>query len=458
LPKPARKFSLFIYAALAFFLAFLGKDFFIHPEISLRASQPSNSVPQNDDFASYIDEIRGAVGLLGITYNDTLARAAQSHADYILRNQNFKNPHDEVASGVGFTGEQVFERAVHFGYFTRFTAENISQNELTVQGSVDNLLSSIYHRFGFLNYALDEIGMGRAQDANRRIYVYNMGNGRLNVHCMSVPEVTERGYYLSNICADTSARVAKSAFDRATQGSRPQFIRFPLDGYGVAYFGGEDPDPMPGCKITGNPVSIEFAHDAGDIKMRDFEIFAADGTKITDTRTITQSSDVNHIFTDRQFALFPRAVLDFGADYRAKFSFTQDGKERELEWKFRTKTPYNPYFVVRGGEVLGVEAGKTYDIFFAPNDCNDVFEQYSVGYTIFAKPAVWYSSHNTLTIKVEGVANKGISITTDNGKRVDVVLLDTSDDFKYKNLYLIIFAIVALVVVLTIINERRRRA
>ena len=72
----------------------------------------------------------------------------------------------------------------------------------TYKNSVDGLFSAIYHRFGFLDFTTDEIGIGESDDSNLYVYTYDIGNKRLREFCNkgeSDSDIT--GYYMT-ICAD----------------------------------------------------------------------------------------------------------------------------------------------------------------------------------------------------------------------------------------------------------------
>ena len=81
------------------------------------------------------------------------------------------------------------------------------------------------------------------------------------------------------------------------------YVKFPDATAVTPYFSGEIPDPFPECKITANPVSIEFNANAGEVKFKDFEIFK-DGRKIQNLHIITSANDINSKFSSKQFAVF----------------------------------------------------------------------------------------------------------------------------------------------------------
>ena len=84
---------------------------------------------------------------------------------------------------------------------------------------------------------------------------------------------------------------------------------------------------------------------------------------------------------------------------------------KQIKWSFKTKTPQNPYFDARDGDVLGVDADKTYEIFFRPKDCNDLMTRYVYRVSGFAEAQIKQSGINTLSVKLKGLAGDTLSVT-----------------------------------------------
>ena len=61
--------------------------------------------------------------------------------------------------------------------------------------------------------------------------------------------------------------------------------------------------------------------------------------------------------------------------------------------------------------MLGVDAGKTYEIFFRPKDCNDLMTRYVYKVSGFAEAQIKQSGTNTLSMKLKGLAGDTLSIT-----------------------------------------------
>ena len=408
--KRGLKFSLL---ACAFFLAGCdilggqGKDSALKS-----AKQPEFSFVPDSDAVSYLNEYRRGSGLSSLKQNQILSQAAKNHADYSAQNEYMG--HDETAGRAKFSGADPVSRAIAAGYKSRHILENIAYKN-DFKEAVDGLFSAIYHRFAFLNLSVDEVGYALASKDKFNAFVFEMGNSRLNAFCARGASDTGAGRFYTNVCADKNLKIKDDKFDNFTGSSKP-FVKFPGSTAVTPYFSGEIPDPFPECKITANPVSIEFNVNAGEIKFKDFEIFK-DGKKLQNLHVITSKNDVNSKFSKGQFAAFAREVFDFGAQYEAVFSYEQANAQstgaqvKQIKWSFKTKTPQNPYFDARDGDMLGVDAGKTYEIFFRPKDCNDLMTRYSYKASGFMTPAVAQSGTNTLSVKLKGLAGDTLSIT-----------------------------------------------
>ena len=408
--KRGLKFSLL---ACAFFLAGCdilggqGKDSALKS-----AKQPEFSFVPDSDAVSYLNEYRRGSGLSSLKQNQILSQAAKNHAEYSAQNEYMG--HDETAGRAKFSGADPVSRAIAAGYKSRHILENIAYKN-DFKEAVDGLFSAIYHRFAFLNLSIDEVGYALASKDKFNAFVFEMGNSRLNAFCARGASDTGAGRFYTNVCADKNLKIKDDKFDNFTGSSKP-FVKFPGSTAVTPYFSGEIPDPFPECKITANPVSIEFNVNAGEIKFKDFEIFK-DGKKLQNLHVITSKNDVNSKFSKGQFAAFAREVFDFGAQYEAVFSYEQANAQstgaqvKQIKWSFKTKTPQNPYFDARDGDMLGVDAGKTYEIFFRPKDCNDLMTRYVYKVSGFAEAQIKQSGTNTLSVKLKGLAGDTLSIT-----------------------------------------------
>lgn len=456
--KRGLKFSLL---ACALFLAGCdilgGQD----KDVALKsAKQPEFSFVSDSDAVSYLNEYRRGSGLSGLKQNQILSQAAKNHADYSAQNEYMG--HDETAGRAKFSGATPADRALAVGYKSTLVLENIAYKS-DFKEAVDGLFSAIYHRFAFLNLSVDEVGYALASKDKFNAFVFEMGNSRLNAFCARGASDTGAGRFYTNVCADKNLKIKDAKFDNFTGAMKP-YVKFP-DAIAVTpYFSGEIPDPFPECKITANPVSIEFNANAGEVKFKDFEIFK-DGRKLQNLHVITSKNDVNSKFSKGQFAVFSREVFDFGAQYEAVFSYEQANAQstgaqvKQIKWSFKTKTPQNPYFDARDGDVLGVDTGKTYEIFFRPKDCNDLMTRYVYKVSGFAEAQIKQSGTNTLSVKLKGLAGDTLSITA-GGMSVKVRLKTSSPEAVRERRAFYVKAgvmIAGVVVIFALIGRKMRR-
>ena len=456
--KCGLKFSLL---ACAFFLAgcdiLSGRD----KDATLKsAKQPEFSFVSDSDAVAYLNEYRRGSGLSSLRQNQILSQAAKNHAEYSAQNEYMG--HDETAGRAKFSGADPVSRAIAAGYKSSHILENIAYKN-DFKEAVDGLFSAIYHRFAFLNLSVDEVGYALASKDKFNAFVFEMGNSRLNAFCAKGASDTGAGRFYTNVCADKNLKIKDAKFDNFTGSSKP-FVKFPDAAAVTPYFSGEIPDPFPECKITANPVSIEFNANAGEIKFKDFEIFK-DGKKLQNLHVITSKNDVNSKFSKGQFAAFAREVFDFGAQYEAVFSYEQANSQsagaqlKQIKWSFKTKTPQNPYFDARDGDVLGVDAGKTYEIFFRPKDCSDLMTRYSYKASGFMTPTVAQSGTNTLSVKLKGMAGDTLSIVA-GGMSVKVRLKTSSPEAVRERRAFYVKAglmIAGVIVVFALIGRKMRR-
>ena len=456
--KRGLKFSLL---ACAFFLAGCdilggqGKDSALKS-----AKQPEFSFVPDSDAVAYLNEYRRGSGLSGLKQNQILSQAAKNHADYSAQNEYMG--HDEAAGRAKFSGATPADRAIAVGYKSTLVLENIAYKS-DFKEAVDGLFSAIYHRFAFLNLSVDEVGYALASKDKFNAFVFEMGNSRLNAFCARGASDTGAGRFYTNVCADKNLKIKDAKFDNFTGSSKP-FVKFPDATAVTPYFSGEIPDPFPECKITANPVSIEFNANVGEVKFKDFEIFK-DGRKLQNLHVITSKNDVNSKFSKGQFAAFSREVFDFGAQYEAVFSYEQANAQstgaqvKQIKWSFKTKTPQNPYFDARDGDVLGVDADKTYEIFFRPKDCNDLMTRYVYKVSGFAEAQIKQSGTNTLSVKLKGLVGDTLSITA-GGMSVKVRLKTSSPDAVRDRRAFYVKAglmIAGVVVIFALIGRKMRR-
>jgi len=296
---------------------------------------------------AYLNSIRQEAGLIKLTSDTSLGKAAVSHAKYLLAQQKYG--HYEKKGHRGYTGRTPSQRALHAGYLSRAVMENVSVNAKNYQRSIDTLLSAIYHRFVFLNFDKNEIGMGSAfgKKKKRKIisaFVYLMGSSEVSGLCREFFELQNGTFYMNNLCKDPAQMVPQYLYDEKRQKVRKKNARIvlhpPADARNVLpVFYTEHPHPLPGSKVSGYPVSVQFNPAFySSVKLRKFRLYDdVKGKEIKKVKVLTHSNDVNHRFTSLQFALMPLKRLDYAKTYRVEFEAVADGKRIKKNWKFTTR-------------------------------------------------------------------------------------------------------------------------
>lgn len=156
------------------------------------------SIPANASEAlQYLNTLRQQAGMLALQSESSLTSAATKHALYLNRNKqgkidSFHDAHMQSRNTPLFIGKNVSDRAKKMSYPHGLVSENISVGNRNVSEAIDLLMSGIYHRFGFLDFSIDEVGVGISQ-AN---YVFNMGRNDISRTCKNPEQnaLSTKGY------------------------------------------------------------------------------------------------------------------------------------------------------------------------------------------------------------------------------------------------------------------------
>lgn len=425
------------------------------PNDAKEASESKSGLSFYQNPLDYLNDIRTDVGLNTLTADYTLEIAAQNHAKYVVANNEIS--HDETAGKINFTGITPQDRAFAAG-FNSSVIENFSYNAEDMKMAIDSLMSAIYHRFGFLDFHIDSVGIGFADDNKISSYVFEMGNSNVENFCKKGVNENGFGEFVFGFCKDKKLAMQKKNFLQAQDLNFIDYVVYPNNEPALAIFNGEIPDPMPKCKILSTPVSIEFNKNAGNIEMQDFKIFNQNGDELKNTEIIDKNNDINGRFNQFQFAVFSKEIFDFDSTYKAQFDYTQNGEAKRIEWEFKTQTPKNHYFVVNGGENLALLPNMTYDIFVRPSDCNDVFKKFKISYSNMQKPEISGLFGNILRVNLNGAKGAKAEISLDNGKTLKLFLKEKSPNYSDNRIKLGIFAGISGIILVFMIIKRRKNA
>lgn len=361
---------------------------------------------------SYLNNIRSQAGLAPLTLNPALTKSAKNHTVYLYKH-GF-SAHYQDKRKAYFTGYAPVDRATYVGYPSLLVLENVSDGQESYKDSIDGLMSAIYHRFGFLNFKIDEIGFAR--QAN--YYVYNMGYSKLRQLCEMNHKIND-SYYQP--CADKSKKVPQQAFDTVNQlllSKLQPVVVYPVPSQTKVQtvFYEEIPDPLPDRSISGYPISVQFNEQlVKGIKLQSFKLYKNCQTEVLKTRLLDKNADPNQVFTAHEFALFPLDRLEFGTLYCVEFKFLQNDRPRTLSWSFETEDLDN-LIDVKKDERFIIESGKTYHFNIKPWDVTKIVNNINYTYVNTVKiEKVKFLDHYVIIFKATG--RPGDQVNLSLGKR-----------------------------------------
>jgi len=335
---------------------------------------------QEQKALEYLNYLRVNAGLVPLLENRYLKEAAKNHANYLVLNGAIG--HFEDRNKIGFTGEFGSNRAIYAGYKTSMVIENISSNNFNYKESIDGLMSAIYHRFGFLDFNIDEIGIGVSQNLNNRYqtaFVYDMGSFSLENLCKNENSTKEFKTYVVGVCADRSLKIDGSLFTKTLRDNKlknSKVVIYPFDGQEdiPPAFYDELPDPLPEYSVSGFPISISFNEAFfKSVKLIDFRLFKGK-REIVQKVVYSKESDPNGRLKRGEFALFPLNRLDWNSKYRVEVKYIADGKTYKKSWHFKTKSfEKNFYKVTDSNKKFVITAGTPSIFYFPPTSRDDVF-------------------------------------------------------------------------------------
>ena len=333
------------------------------------------------DALHYLNTLRQHSGLIKLKANKKLNHATKAHASYLVRQQ--KNGHLEKKGWRGYTGKTPSDRVLKAGYLSRMVMENVTVNTKNYRDSIDVLFSAIYHRFVFLNFDKDEIGMGNAiTKKSKRIhssFVYNLGSKEIEKLCEGYYLKQNGFFYMQNLCADSSVEVPEYRVKEKQDKIRVKnsnIILYPYkDAHNISpVFYTESPHPLPGSKVSGFPISVQFNPSAySKVHLKEFSLYDAKGKEVKKKKIITESNDKYKRFTPLQFAFMPLERLAFNTKYRVAFEAITDGKRVKKSWYFTTTKPKGTlYTITQKKRTIKVAKGDTIVLYFKPKSNKDI--------------------------------------------------------------------------------------
>jgi len=363
-------------------------------------------------FANPIDILnnyRSQVGLNSLQENPYLDVAAKKHTYFMYKNHIVS--HYENRAYPYFFGVTPFDRAINAGYPSRYVVENISRGEENYNKSIKDLFSAIYHRIGFLDFNINEIGYSKLYN----FYVYDMGNSIVVNACKTYTHL--RSGYIG-VCKDKNKIISKKDYSYLIK-QNPKVILWPYPNMKntPTVFYNETPDPLPGIDVSGYPISILFnPYYYKHIKLIDFSI---DGVNY---KIITKNNDVNHKLKYNQFVLFPLQRLDYDKTYYIHARFLLDGELKIFNWEFHTENTNNILEVTHINQTFYIKPNKEYSIYFKPKNKKDVIKGFRYRYLSTIKiENIAFKDSNTLYFKASGYGK--ITLYTKD-KKVNLIIKD----------------------------------
>jgi len=374
------------------------------------------------DALTYLNTLRNGAGMISFTPNSILDTAALNHSNYLVTHNI--SGHYETAGTTGFTGVQPWDRSAYAGYLSTVT-ENVSTGQESTNESVDGLFSAIYHRFGFLDFASDEIGIG-INSSGLGAFTYKMGNKKLNDLCAGT-SFSGFGTSYTGVCSDEKFKIEKSSYENsqtANKAANPSEIIWPYANQTDVppVFFEESPDPLPDYSVSGYPVSISFNdYYHTNVSLSSFTLYDSSNSEITNTRLLSSTNDPNAKMTTHEFALFPLTRLDWGKKYKASVSYTLDGVQKSKEWYFTTRAiGYDYYKITQTSTNVTIQPNKTYALYVVPSSKTDVLTSYRSRGTFV--PTASFIDSNTISISTNEAVGGSTTLTLSNGKVINVTI------------------------------------
>jgi hypothetical protein len=294
-------------------------------------------------------------GLMPFQSHFQLNKAAKNHANYLTN--NFTYGHQQNRNHVDFTGEFASSRVTHVGYAAPQVIENVSTHNQSYKESINGLFSAIYHRFAFLDFRSDTIGIGISQHADRKeqtAFVYNMSSLGLEQLYRFDKEVTSKKIHdVLNVNKRLNNKMV--IYPYHDQKEVPP-----------AFFD-ELPDPLPEHKVSGFPISVSFnSFYYKKAKLLRFELFDSMGREITNTLKYDHQTDPNQRLEKLDFVLFPLKRLEWNSQYHVKFLAIVDNKIVKKEWSFYTQKFNMPLHIVKKSNKLFKVKPRDSHVFYFP--------------------------------------------------------------------------------------------
>ncbi len=272
----------------------LAKQAGLIPADALVLVQPD---PSDDPIVIAVNQARATLGLPPLAKSPELMQAAQSHADYYVRNLGDPSSgglHTEVPGKPGFTGRSIYDRANSAGYPLNWIDETFGF--LGPARTLDWALDTVFHRYMFVHPSAAHVGYGTASAGRTTVTIFNVGLSP--AHTAAVP--------LPSVYPADGARGVPTVWD-----------------------GAESPDPAPGIpRPLGPPITLQFGLD-DRVDWTGASLHDAAGQTIP---AVTSTSEWR-----RAIALIPRDPLRPAMLYTVVVTGLRNGTPFEFRSEFTTR-------------------------------------------------------------------------------------------------------------------------
>jgi len=382
------------------------------PKIVIKELPKLDNKFEEQQALKYLNNLRIGAGLIPLNINKTLNRATKNHAHYLIENKTIG--HQEQVALTGYSGEYASNRSIKEGYHTPLLIENVSSNNHSYKESIDGLMAAIYHRFAFLDFRINEIGI--AVNQNKKIrentaYVYNLGNSELNKLCKDAPLNSNKNQ-LQNICANKYLKIEDEQFYQALNANHRKnqpIIIYPFnqqEGVTPAFYE-ELPDPLPNHSVSGFPISIAFNETAFEkIELQSFKLFDQKKQEVKETIFFTQKSDPNKMLKKFEFVLFPLKRLEWNQQYHVEVIYLENGIKKEKQWSFKTKNFTEPFYTVEENKAYMIENNVENIFYFPPLSQKDILGSFS--YPAYLD--ISFVDKNTIKLMATKIPNRPITL------------------------------------------------
>ncbi len=332
------------------------------PQLEIKDVPLMDIKTEEQNALEYLNYLRSGAGLIPFQSHSQLNLAAKNHANYLTNHLTFG--HKELAQHKDFTGEFASSRVTYTGYATPQVIENVSTHNLNYKESINGLFSAIYHRFAFLDFRSDAIGIGISQNRHKKTqtaFVYDMSSYALEALYKNNQTITTADLNQAlNLNKKRNSPVVIYPFNQQTE-VPPAFFD-------------ELPDPLPEHKVSGFPISISFnSLYYKNAKLLYFKIFNAEGIELKNTLTFDYKTDPNRRLEKLDFVLFPLDRLEWNSKYYVKFSALLDGQTFTKEWSFQTQSFASPLHIVQhDNQLYNIKKSQPNVFYFPPTSKVDL--------------------------------------------------------------------------------------